>query len=124
MFTVLKQLDMDFMQRLLPFNNVPDHDHELCDHSLCPIQVNYFRYGGITISFCIMHVIADASASANFVRSWAAIASDSCGHYQNIVDHGVIFDSISLFPALSNISLQPLMYWELLPSDNSELPDR
>ncbi|OMO63902.1 Transferase [Corchorus olitorius] len=59
------------------------------------IQVNYFACGGMAICVCVSHAVADASAVAAFLQSWAAVA---CGINNNIADYKVIFDCSSVFP--------------------------
>ncbi|WRX17767.1 hypothetical protein QQP08_010254, partial [Theobroma cacao] len=62
------------------------------DQVMLAIQVNFFACGGMAICASVSHVVADASAAASFVKSWAAIA---CG--ADRID-GVIYDCASLFP--------------------------
>ncbi|KAL3585041.1 hypothetical protein D5086_011908 [Populus alba] len=66
------------------------------------VQVNYFNCGGVAISICIWHAVADASTLATFVNCWAAISRDP----NNVIDE-VVFDCTTLFPPqdLSSFSL-------------------
>ncbi|XP_009588593.1 acylsugar acyltransferase 3-like [Nicotiana tomentosiformis] len=45
--------------------------------SLIVAQLNHFECGGIVLSACISHNVADAYSMANFVRDWALVALDS-----------------------------------------------
>ncbi|XP_055960698.1 stemmadenine O-acetyltransferase-like [Mercurialis annua] len=53
---------------------------------------------GIVIGVCIWHALADASALASFVTSWAAIARGGGAALENDEMAGVVFDCTSLFP--------------------------
>ncbi|KAG5242362.1 vinorine synthase [Salix suchowensis] len=65
----------------------------------------------MAISICIWHAVADGSALATFVKSWAAITRDP----KHILDE-VIFDCTTLFPPqdLSSFSLHNLMKKDML----------
>lgn len=86
MSMVLKQQEIDQLQQLLP--------EESSDQILLAVQVNYFGCGGMALSVCIRHVIADASAAAYFVKIWAAIARG-----ENVNFEDAIYDCTSLFPS-------------------------
>ncbi|GLT71025.1 hypothetical protein SLA2020_430700 [Shorea laevis] len=101
---VLNEPEIDMLQRLLPCDPL----EKFADPSsrvILAVQVNYFACGGIVIGVCISHVIADASATASFVKSWAATASG----VNDIDVNGVIYDCTSLFPPQDSTELQQLM---------------
>ncbi|KAH7557117.1 hypothetical protein ACOSP7_026536 [Xanthoceras sorbifolium] len=82
---ILKQPEIDMLKQLLP--------HEQSSTQvIVAVQVNYFDCGGVAISVCFRHVIADAAAATNFIKSWATIASGG----KDIKD--LIFDCSSIFP--------------------------
>ncbi|XP_044502043.1 stemmadenine O-acetyltransferase-like isoform X1 [Mangifera indica] len=87
MSEVLKEPEMDLLEQLLPFKA----DEKLS--TLVVVQVSYFDCGGMAIGVCFSHFIADATAAANFVKNWAALAS--C---RSIDIKDVIFDCTSIFP--------------------------
>ncbi|XP_031286501.1 salutaridinol 7-O-acetyltransferase-like [Pistacia vera] len=87
MSEVLKQPEMELLEQLLPCKL----DAKLS--TLVVVQVSYFGCNGVAICVYFSHVIADATAAANFVKNWAAVAS--CG---SIDIKDVIFDSTSIFP--------------------------
>ncbi|KDP22272.1 hypothetical protein JCGZ_26103 [Jatropha curcas] len=76
------------LEKLLPCN-----PHDLSSQVILAAQINHFDCSGIAISIRIWHAIANASAVASFITSWATIASGA-----NFDINGVIFDSTSLFP--------------------------
>ncbi|XP_021286890.1 vinorine synthase-like [Herrania umbratica] len=59
------------------------------------IQVSFFACGGMAICACVDHVVADAAATATFLKTWAAVA---CG--ANYVDNDLIYNRTSVFPPL------------------------
>ncbi|XWS64838.1 hypothetical protein CRYUN_Cryun05aG0038700 [Craigia yunnanensis] len=85
---VLEDPEVEVLQQLLPCNPL----EHLPDQVILAVQVNYFACGGMAIGVCISHVIADASATAHFLKAWAAVA---CGADKI---EGVIYDCSSLFP--------------------------
>ncbi|KAJ0110687.1 hypothetical protein Patl1_02835 [Pistacia atlantica] len=87
MSEVLKQPEMDLLEQLLPFKL----DEKLS--TLVVVQVSYFGCGGLAIGVCFSHVVADATAAANFVNNWAAVAS-----FGSINVEDLIFDCTSIFP--------------------------
>ncbi|XWS64839.1 hypothetical protein CRYUN_Cryun05aG0038800 [Craigia yunnanensis] len=95
---VLEEPEIEVLKQLLPCNprqHLPHQTQSITDDQvMLAVQVNYFACGGMAIGVCISHVIADASAAANFVKVWAAVA---CGADNNIIE-GVIYDCNSLFP--------------------------
>ncbi|XVF49686.1 hypothetical protein PTKIN_Ptkin04bG0033000 [Pterospermum kingtungense] len=97
MSVVLKEPGIDLLLQLLPCD-----PHEKFPEPSAPVilavQVNYFSCGGMAICVCIRHLAADASATASFVKSWAAVASGI-----DIELDTVIYDCSNLFPP-QNIS--------------------
>ncbi|GLU23597.1 hypothetical protein SLE2022_395900 [Rubroshorea leprosula] len=101
---VLNEPEIDVLQRLLPCDPL----EKFADPSsrvILAIQVNYFACGGMAIGVCISHVIADASAAASFVKSWAKTASG----VNDIDVDDVIYDCTSLFPPQDSTELQQFM---------------
>ncbi|CAK7345066.1 unnamed protein product [Dovyalis caffra] len=99
---VLEQADINQLQQLLPFSPYGKSSKRSTDQVMLAAQVNYFNCGGLAISICIWHAVADASTLATFANSWAAISSGS-----NNISNEVIFDGTTLFPPqdLSSFSL-------------------
>ncbi|KAK4852752.1 hypothetical protein QYF36_026786 [Acer negundo] len=100
MSDVLKLSEViDLLEQLLPCAANPQKLS--VDDTIVGVQVNYFECGGIALGFCFRHSILDATAAANFVKSWAKVA---CGGDDDIKD--VIFDYTSIFPPqdLSDLS--------------------
>lgn len=48
------------------------------------------------MAICFHHIIGDATTAANFVRTWAALAS---GTSHNFINTDMIYNSNSMFPA-------------------------
>ncbi|KAI5669441.1 hypothetical protein M9H77_19294 [Catharanthus roseus] len=72
------------------------------DHSLVFVQLNYFDCGGVAISFCMSHKIADGSTFGTFVND---LATMSC--QENYVP-SPRFISNTIFPPVENpISFPP-----------------
>ncbi|XP_021283302.1 vinorine synthase-like [Herrania umbratica] len=94
MSLVLEEPEIEVQQLLpcAPFEHSPPTLSSTDQVTPLAVQVNYFACGGMAISVCISHVIADASAAAHFLNGWAAVARGA----DNI--EGVIYDSSSLFP--------------------------
>ncbi|KAK1575495.1 hypothetical protein Q3G72_005936 [Acer saccharum] len=102
MSEMLKQPEFDLLVQLLPFkNNVPKL---YTDGILVVVQVNYFSCGGVAIAVYFNHVVADAAAAANFIQSWAAIASGG----NNSMD--AIYNATSIFPP-QNLQLPVKDLW-------------
>ncbi|XP_055960480.1 stemmadenine O-acetyltransferase-like [Mercurialis annua] len=97
MSSVLNQTDADFLVQLLPCNP-HDKSRNLVDQEMLLVRVNFFSCGGIAIGVCIWHALADASALASFVTSWAAIARGGGAVLENVDMDGVVVDCTSLFP--------------------------
>lgn len=99
---VLEQADINQQQQLLPCSPYGKSSKLSNDQVTLAVQVNYFNCGGVAISICIWHAVADASTLATFVNCWAAISRDP----NNVIDE-VVFDCTTLFPPqdLSSFSL-------------------
>ncbi|EEF51843.1 stemmadenine O-acetyltransferase [Ricinus communis] len=91
MSIVLQEPEIHQLQKLLPCNPY-DISSDISSQVILAAQVNHFDCGGMAISICIWHAIADASAAASFITSWAAMA---CGASDF---QGVNVDCTSLFP--------------------------
>ncbi|KAK4839425.1 hypothetical protein QYF36_021845 [Acer negundo] len=100
MSDVLKQPEIDPQEQLLPCKV----KELLTSRSILAVQVSYFACGGAAICLLFRHVCIDATAAANFIKSWAAIAA--CGGFDFTVQD-VIFDCTSIFP----------------PTDDSVIPE-
>ncbi|XVE56644.1 hypothetical protein DITRI_Ditri04bG0027100 [Diplodiscus trichospermus] len=94
MSIVLEEPSIDLLQQLIPCNECEKLSESSADGDqvMLAIQVNYFACGSMAICASVSHVVADASAAASFVKSWAAVA---CG--ADPID-GVVYDCASLFP--------------------------
>ncbi|KAF2293218.1 hypothetical protein GH714_040555 [Hevea brasiliensis] len=73
MSVILEEPDIHQLEKLLPCNP-HDVSPEISSQVIAAAQVNYFDCGGMAVSVCIWHAIADSSAVASFLTSWAAIA--------------------------------------------------
>ncbi|KAK3211957.1 hypothetical protein Dsin_016663 [Dipteronia sinensis] len=71
----------------------------LKDQSILAIQISYFGYGEVSICFLFRHVIVDATAAANFIKSWGAI---SCNGDGGVITDVTILDRTSSFPPLDD----------------------
>ncbi|XVF13429.1 hypothetical protein REPUB_Repub08aG0206900 [Reevesia pubescens] len=101
---VLQEADVDLLLQLLPcdpYENLPEPTAQV----MLAIQVNYFACGGLAIGVCISHVLADASAAATFLSSWAAVASGS-----NPIIDNVIYDFTTLFTPQDFSSCSKFVY--------------
>lgn len=105
MSSVIKEAEIDLLLPLLPsdaLERLPNPTPSLetlpepTSQVLVAIQVNFFACGGIAICACVNHVVADGAAAANFIKSWAEIASGSGADCINHLD--VIYDCTSIFP--------------------------
>ncbi|WRX25190.1 hypothetical protein QQP08_017677 [Theobroma cacao] len=115
---VLEEPDIEVLQQLLPcdpLQHLPQTQPST-DQVLLAVQVNHFACGGMAICVCISHVVADASAAANFLKGWAEVA---CG--ADIIE-GVIYDCSSLFP-LRDMSLFYRVMEILLHKTNAGSPE-
>ncbi|XP_050218310.2 stemmadenine O-acetyltransferase-like [Mercurialis annua] len=97
MSSVLNQHDAGFLVQLLPCNP-HDRSDNLVDQEMLLVRVNFFSCGGIAIGVCVRHALADASALASFVTSWATINRGGGTEHENDDMAGVVFDCTSLFP--------------------------
>ncbi|KDP40899.1 hypothetical protein JCGZ_24898 [Jatropha curcas] len=94
MSMVLNQSKIELLRLLLPSKL----NENFAEKEIVSVQVNYFTSGGIVISVCIKHLIADASTVASFVEVWGNIARCAT----NSVSNGIIFDRTGLFPPVNN----------------------
>ncbi|KAK3192929.1 hypothetical protein Dsin_024239 [Dipteronia sinensis] len=89
-FGLLKSAELEPMvKRLRAYN--PDQ--------MLSAQANYFDCGGVAIIVSFRHVIADATAAANFLKNWSI---DYCGGNSNIKDF--VSDFTTIFPDQQNSS--------------------
>ncbi|KAG5242358.1 vinorine synthase [Salix suchowensis] len=111
MSMVIEQADINQHQHLLPCSPYAKISKLSTDQVTLAVQVNYFNCGGMAISICIWHAVADGSALATFVKSWAAITRDP----NNVLEE-VIYDCTTLFPPqdLSSFSLHNFVKEEVL----------
>uniref|UniRef100_A0A6N2MCX9 Uncharacterized protein n=1 Tax=Salix viminalis TaxID=40686 RepID=A0A6N2MCX9_SALVM len=86
MSMVIEQADINEHQQLLPCSPYAKISKLSTDQVTLAVQVNYFNCGGMAISICIWHAVADGSALATFVKSWAAITRDP----NNVLDEVAI----------------------------------
>ncbi|WCJ36910.1 HXXXD-type acyl-transferase family protein [Euphorbia peplus] len=90
MSMILQDPEVTQLEKLLPFNPQEMSSVE----EILGAQVNHFDCGGMAISICIWHQIADASAAASIATTWARIASGKAA--TNF--EGIIYDCTSIFP--------------------------
>ncbi|KAF9679370.1 hypothetical protein SADUNF_Sadunf06G0008000 [Salix dunnii] len=111
MSMVIEQADINQQQQLLPCSPYAKLSKLSTDQVTLAVQVNYFNCGGVAISICIWHALADGSTLATFVKSWAAITRDP----NNVIGE-VIFDCTTLFPPqdLSSFSLHNFVKEDVL----------
>ncbi|XP_065860873.1 stemmadenine O-acetyltransferase-like [Euphorbia lathyris] len=88
---ILQDPQVEELEKLLPFNSQEMNSNE----EILGVQVNHFDCGGMAISICIWHQLADGSAAASFATTWAAVASSEEAT-TNI--EGIIYDCTSIFP--------------------------
>ncbi|KAK1592770.1 hypothetical protein Q3G72_030060 [Acer saccharum] len=105
MSDVLKQPEIDPQEQLLPCK-VKEF---LTSRSILAVQVSYFDCGGVAICLFFRHVCVDATAAANFIKSWAAITA--CGGIDFTVQD-VIFDCTSIFPPIDDSVIPENTYTE------------
>lgn len=84
--------EIEVLQQLLPCDPLQYSP----DQVILAVQANYFACGGMAIGVCISHVIADASATAHFLNSWAAVACGAADDHN--IEDGVVYDCSSVFP--------------------------
>ncbi|GMN62089.1 hypothetical protein TIFTF001_031160 [Ficus carica] len=70
----LKEPDPSLLNHLLPTSD--PKATELARNAVLLVQLTVFNYGGIAVSVCPSHKIADASSLCEFVKSWAAVARE------------------------------------------------
>ncbi|KAL8107521.1 hypothetical protein AgCh_024074 [Apium graveolens] len=61
-----------------------------CDDPLLAIQVSAFSCGGVAITVCSSHRIADMSSTMSFVNAWAISAKQELGDKENIEVHKIV----------------------------------
>ncbi|KAJ8775218.1 hypothetical protein K2173_020222 [Erythroxylum novogranatense] len=99
--TVQREAKVEQLEQLLPCSPYDDFN-KLIIRELLAIQINYFACGGIAISVCIHHLIADASSLTTFSESWAAITR---GAYDINAGPRYRFDCASVFPPSDSLNL-------------------
>ncbi|WCJ36913.1 HXXXD-type acyl-transferase family protein [Euphorbia peplus] len=97
MSMILQDPEVPQLEKLLPFSWQEMSSNE----EILATQMNQFDCGGMAISICIWHQIADGSAAASFARTWARIAS---GEATNNFE-GMIYDCTSIFPPQNTQSI-------------------
>ncbi|OUZ99374.1 Transferase [Macleaya cordata] len=88
--------DVLLHQQLLPSNIASNYGNlarKEEEEALAAVQINVFNCGGVAISLCVSHKIADASTITTFINGWAAT---SLGDTKILCRP--TFDSASLFP--------------------------
>ncbi|KAK2656427.1 hypothetical protein Ddye_009479 [Dipteronia dyeriana] len=95
MSQILKQPEVNLLEQLMPYkqNELSSTQFNLA------VQVSYFDCGGMTVCVCFRHVLADAVAALNFIKSWATVACDGGNH----LIENVVFDCTSCFPPQDNL---------------------
>ncbi|GMN62087.1 hypothetical protein TIFTF001_031159 [Ficus carica] len=68
----LKEPDPSLLSHLLPTSD--PKATELARNAVLLVQLTEFNCGGIAVSVCPSHKIADASSFCEFLKSWAAVA--------------------------------------------------
>ncbi|KAK4842346.1 hypothetical protein QYF36_019933 [Acer negundo] len=86
----IKNPEIDLLQQLLPYKPLDEQMSKTRFNFAA--QINYFECGGVAISFCVGHFVADAATAAHFIKSWATVACD-CDD-----DDDLIKEDISLSP--------------------------
>ncbi|CAK9163584.1 unnamed protein product [Ilex paraguariensis] len=69
-----------------------------CNDSLLTIQVSFFDCGGMAISLCTSHKIADGSSITTFLGDWAAMTMTMTTHQSNVSPY---FIGNSILPVLN-----------------------
>ncbi|XP_065859705.1 stemmadenine O-acetyltransferase-like [Euphorbia lathyris] len=107
MSMLLQDPQLPQIEKLLPF----DSQELSSDEEILGVQVNHFDCGGMAISICIWHKIADGSSAASFATTWAAVASGEAT--TNI--EGIIYDCTSIFPPQKTQGF----LWNILPKKDA-----
>ncbi|KAI9195798.1 hypothetical protein LWI28_018174 [Acer negundo] len=74
---------------------VPQQQSTTSHETLLAVQLNHFNCGGVAISVGFRHVVADAVAAANFIKTWATLASSATAAD---ITYNVVYDCTSIFP--------------------------
>ncbi|XP_050221707.1 salutaridinol 7-O-acetyltransferase-like [Mercurialis annua] len=93
---------------------------DISSQEIVKAQVNYFKCGGVAISVCMWHVVADGPTAASFISTWAKIANNDGsggGGGGELNDVGnVVYDCTTFFPPkdiksllMSNIKTEELL---------------
>ncbi|KAL5753604.1 hypothetical protein ACOSP7_021824 [Xanthoceras sorbifolium] len=94
MSNVFKQPEFDQEEQLMPCKQ-----HEMLkDQSILAVQVSHFGCGGVAICLLFRHVIVDGATAANFVKTWAVIASCGGNDDSATIIKDLVFDCTSIFP--------------------------
>ncbi|XP_062079562.1 BAHD acyltransferase BIA1-like [Humulus lupulus] len=93
----LKQPDPILLSHLLPTTD--PNTSELAKNVVLFVQLTSFNCGGIALSVCPSHKIADASSLSKFVKSWAAMARE------HVVEEAPEFIGESMLPSPSKTLL-------------------
>ncbi|KAJ4723177.1 Vinorine synthase [Melia azedarach] len=91
---IMKNPDIDTLEELLPSKP----SKKLSNRVNLAVQLNYFDCGGVAISVCFNHLVADATAAAYFVKNWSTIALDSSNSASTDIND-VILDCTAMFPS-------------------------
>ncbi|XP_059638561.1 stemmadenine O-acetyltransferase-like [Cornus florida] len=98
----MKKLTSELLNQLLPFD--PYGTNVTGRSELAPVGVkfNIFECGGVAISVCVSHRIADGTSLVTFVNAWAAMfrasTSTSTSEADDQKQQYPIFDAALLFP--------------------------
>ncbi|XP_059668956.1 stemmadenine O-acetyltransferase-like [Cornus florida] len=96
----IKKPTFELLNQLLPFD--PYGNNVTGRTELAPVGVkfNIFECGGVAISVCVSHRIADGTSLVTFLNAWAAMsrASTSTSEADDQKQQYPIFDAALLFP--------------------------
>lgn len=70
--------------------------------TLVVTQLTHFDCGGIAVSVCISHKVADAYSVIKFITDWASLTCDS-----GLAKPSTLFDGTSFFPPTNDLSILP-----------------
>ncbi|CAL5349744.1 unnamed protein product [Camellia sinensis] len=68
---ILKKPTPETLHGLFPSDLLGNNSYK---GSLVVIQINYFDCGGMAVSVCVSHKVADGCTMSNFISDWAAMA--------------------------------------------------
>lgn len=116
MSMILQEPDIHMLEKLLPCNT-HEVSSDISSQVILAIQVTDFDCGGIAVTVCIKHAVADSSAVGSFLSSWAAVARGTNGDID-----GVIFDRPSLFPPqdVESLALHNMVNVEALSKSSTK----